>query len=390
MLTFDKFTGMNNVATPRELGPGELTVGMNVDCDTQANLRRRSGYAQLSDLAHHHLFASVRGFTLATRGFDGDLVRTDTGAVLQQSLGPARVWYADLPDGRIAFSNGSICGLTDGSSSTPWGVPLPASLGGAYDVDGGLAAGNYRYALSYVRASDGLEGGLADSQPVPIARGGLSLLGLPQVDGYSINVYLTGANGAAFFLAGNTADVMFAFTGVNSALQQRSRTDFAQPAPAGRLLAFWRTRVLVAVGNVLYASQPHQPEHFDLLRDLKQFSATLTLVQPVESGIFVGTEEGLAFLEGKAFDTLALAAQSFTAVALGSGVTVDSKYLPARMSDRSDGNAMLCIAGGVLTAGLASGNIVPLKQFTYAAQGAEFAAAFRVNGDIPQYIAIAQ
>lgn len=390
MLTLEKFAGLNNVLPPKELGAGELTAAQNIDIDTDQVARRRSGYSLLSATVHRNLFEAAAGYTLATRGPDGDLVRTDTGEILQQSLGLTRVWYTNLPDGRVAFSNGLICGLTDGITTTPWGVPLPSGLGGAYDVPGQLDPGRYRYALSHVRNLDGLESGMVFSQPVDLQQGGLSLLGLPQRDTYSINVYLTGADGETFYYAGTTDTTLFAFTGRNPQLVLRSITNVLQPAPAGRLLAFWRTRALLAVDNVLYASRANNWEHFDLLRDLKQFGAPITLVQPVEAGIFVGTEQELSFLAGSSFDQLVRAVRVPRGVALGSGVTLPAKHLPGKMNGDGQGDAMLCIAGGILVAGLGSGAAVPLTQNRYKADGAEFAATFRIERGVPQYIAIAQ
>ena len=124
MMTFDKFSGINNVLPSERLPPDALTVVTNVDIGLSGELRRRQGYAKVSPDAHTNLHEAA-GTLLATVGLNGDLTNVGTSAVLYPSLGHDRVWYCDLPDGRTAFSNGLICGVTDWVSATGWGVPTP-------------------------------------------------------------------------------------------------------------------------------------------------------------------------------------------------------------------------------------------------------------------------
>src|SRR5574337_853038 len=134
MLTFDNFSGINNVALPESLGANDLVEATNVDIDRQGKLRRRAGYAQLEETCHKNLWQAA-GFLLAT--CDGDLTAIAPNGdrtVIYPSLGVSRVRYCNLPDGRTSFSNGLINGLTDGATMTTWGVPIPAGLGGASDI----------------------------------------------------------------------------------------------------------------------------------------------------------------------------------------------------------------------------------------------------------------
>lgn len=101
----------------------------------------------------------------------------DTATSLHPSLGVARVWYCNLPDGRTAFTNGLIHGITDGRSASGWGVPVPQLFGASTQVAGKLPRGEYRYALTYTRLADGLEGGAVYSAPLTLEDGGLLLLG---------------------------------------------------------------------------------------------------------------------------------------------------------------------------------------------------------------------
>lgn len=389
MLTINRFRGLNNVVPSTRLKSGELTVAQNVDIDATGAVRRRQGYSEVVDECHKNLHQAA-GFLLATRS--GDLIaRWPDGTVhaVQAALGSERVAYANLPDGRTAFSNGLIAGITDGTTATPWGVPVPEHVGSLTQVGGQLYPGAYQWRLTYRRRSDGLEGGPAYSNPVQIDDGGFVLTGLPLRDGYDLNVYLTGAGGGQAYFAGLATSSAFAFSGANHELVLPCRTDFLDPAPAGTALAFWRGRALVAKDAVLWASRPGQWELFDMRRDFKQLDAPITVVVPVDDGIYVGTERELAFLAGNEWDKLAYRQVQPGRVVRGSGVPVPGERL--RMGDRpGQGSAMICIADRRIVAGFNGGEIVRLTEGTYETPVTEVAATFREVRGVPQYVAVPQ
>lgn len=390
MLTFTKFSGINNVLPPHRLGDDALTAAINVDFGLTSDAARRAGYSEVLATCHKNLH-QAEGYMLATVD-GGDLVSIAPGGartVLYPSLGPSRVWYCNLPDGRTTFSNGLINGITDGAVATTWGVPVPESLGAFTPVAGELHPGDYQYQLTYVRLSDGLESGPIYSNPTPVPDGGVLLQGLPMLDGHKINVYLTSHNGEQAYLAGSTFTSSFSYLGKNDALVLPCRTDNLRPAPAGTVTAFWRGRVLVAVGPVLYASKTNGWESFDFRRDFKQFSAPITLIQPVDGGVFVGTEQELAFLSGTEFDKLAYTRMLDGPVVLGSGVAVRGE-LVQRGDGTGSGAAMLCIAGRGIVAGFSDGGIVRMTEGRYKTNVTEVAATFRMVNGAPQYLAVPQ
>ena len=391
MLTFKKFSGINNVSPPHRLGDDALTVATDVDIGITGELSRRAGYTEVLGTCHKNLHQGD-GFVLSTVD-GGDLIAMDAAGgsrtTLYPSLGPSRVWYCNLPDGRTTFSNGLINGITDGATATTWGVPVPDGLGALTPVAGELHPGDYQYQLTYARLSDGLEGGPLYSNPIPVLDGGVLLTGLPQLDGHKINVYLTGANGDHGFLAGSTFGASFSYLGKNDALILPCRTDHLRPAPRGTVTAFWRGRVLVAAGPVLYASKTNAWESFDFRRDFKQFSTPITLVQPVDGGVFVGTENELAFLSGTEFDKLVYAQVIDGPTVPGSGVPVPGE-LVQRGQSVGQGAAMLCIAGRGIVAGFSDGGIVRMTEGRYATDVTEVVATFRMVNGAPQYLAVPQ
>jgi hypothetical protein len=388
MLTFESFSGINNVQPAHRLAGQDLLQAQDVDIGLSGEITRRGGLALLDDGCHKNLWQGS-GFRLATVG--AQLTAIHPGGarhVIHPALGPARVWYCNLPDGRTTFSNGLIQGVTDGLAGVERCVPAPESLGVPDPAFGALHPGQYRYHLSYVRLADMLEGPAAGSAPVALEQGGLRLDALPARDGHAINVYLSGQDGEGAYLAGSTAGTSFEYTGNNAALVLPCRTLGAQVFPVGTITAYWRGRVLVAQGNVLWASRPMVP-HLADWRDFKALGAAITAIQPVDDGVYVGTAEDLLFLAGAAWDELTYMPTKRGPVVLGSGVEAPGHRL--KLGDGTGGGrAMLCIAGGEIVAGFAGGQTTSLTANRYRTTTQEVAATFREVNGIPQYLAIPQ
>ena len=390
MLTFEKFSGINNVLPQERMGESDLVKATNVDIGLSGELRRRGGFALQSARCHKNLHQSD-GYMLATvDGVDLTAIYPDgSNVVVSPALGPDRVHYCNLPGGVTVFSNGLICGMTSGGAAMPWGVATPTSAGSATPIAGSLAKGLYQYRISYTRLSDGLEGAPLSAVPLQMDDGGIFIDGLPMLDGHAINVYLSGHGGDGAYLAGTTHTAMFSYIGANNALVLPCRTVSMEPAPVGTRMAFWRGRVLVAQGPVLWASRPLSWHLFDMRRDFKQFTAPITLIQPVDDGIYIGTAKELAFLDGTEFDKLGFRQVLPGAVVPGSGVTVPGDKVMLGDTPGS-GNAMLCIADGGIVAGFNGGQIARLTEGRYRTDATEVVATFRVLDGIPQYLAVPQ
>lgn len=387
MLTFEAFTGINNVLPAHRLTGADLISATDVDIGLTGEISRRYGFTEESDTCHKNIH-EAEGFMLATTG--SALVAIHPGNVqhvIHPALGPGRVWYCNLPDGRTTYTNGLIHGVTDGLTGWDRSVPAPASLGFPDEAFGDLFPGSYRYHLTHVRLSDRLESPAISSEPISI-NSGFRLDGLPQMDGHSINVYLSGLDGEGGYLAGTTATGSFEYTGNNAALVLPCRTLGARPFPVGTYTAFWRGRVLTAVGDTLWACRP-SALHLSDWRDFKRLVGDITAVQPVDDGIYVGTDKDLIFLAGTTWDTLAHVPTRRGPVVHGSGVSAPGDRL--KLGDGTGGGAaVLCIADGEVVAGFNGGQTSSLTGDRYKTTAAEVCATFREIDGIPQYIAVPQ
>lgn len=388
MLTFDAFTGINNVLPAHRLQGSDLLEATDVNIGLTGEITRRGGLTLESDECHKNLH-QAKGFMLATCG--SALTAIHPGGarhLIHPAMGPERVWYCDLPDGRTTYTNGLIHGATDGVVGVARSVPAPASLGAPDACFGALHPGQYRYHLTHVRLADRLESPAVSSEPFAIAQGGLRLDGLPELDGHVINVYLSGQDGEGGYLAGVAVGSTFEFTGHNAALVLPCRTIGALPFPVGTITAFWRDRVLVAQGDVLWASRSHS-QHLADWRDFRQMPARITAIQPVDDGIYVGTAQDLVWLGGATFEGLAYTPTRRGPVVPGSGVAAPGDRL--KIGDGAGGgSAMLCIAGGEIVAGFSGGQTASLTGGRYRTTATEVCATFRDVDGIPQYMAVPQ
>jgi len=105
--------------------------------------------------------------------------------------------------------------------------------------------------------------------------------------------------------------------------------NYKLPLPAGKFIAYYRAHLYVAKGKVLYISDA-LCDHYDIRTGFKIFSEDITMIQPVENGIYVGAG-GIYFLKGdepdamnkdKVFDADAIpyTNRSLTGEVVGDGV----------------------------------------------------------------------
>lgn len=398
-MKIERFTGLNNQNPGFEeesLKPGDLIEATNCYVDNDGWLVRRAGFSLASSGVYTSLWS---GTTLTLAVLAGNLVKVG-GGTLHASVGTARMWFEELPDGRVVYSNGTAMGVVNavGTARLPWGVPVPASAGSGANTTGSLAPGVYRWCITHRRTSDGLEGGPAYSGTVTVSGGGLALASLPTLADHTTNVYVTAANGTEQFYAGNTSGSTFTLTSAASRVR-RCMTHYCKAPPASGILPrFWRGRMLLAVGDTLYATKARTLHLFDVKESARRFGGTITMVQPVETGIWIGTTEGLHFMgPGNQFDKLPMVRQIDGPVLLGSGVACRGGALlrmgsqgPGLAGDGNDG--ALCIAARAITALYSDGSCRALtdRRYLVASSITSVVAAVIENAPLSQYIAVPQ
>ena len=117
---------------------------------------------------------------------------------------------------------------------------------------------------------------------------------------------------------------------------------------------------MVARGNVLYFSEPlrfglHSPRH-----GFVQFANIITLMECVEGGIFVGTQDGVVFLSGSKPDELTVVHTGGKVPYPGSGLTFHSSNLGGDLA-RSGQTVAAWFAPNGYVVGTATGQLIELQ-----------------------------
>lgn len=304
----DGFSGLNNRDPIQRSGLKSLRAAINVDLDADGHVTRRPGFAQAySGAALHSLWGGddyllcVEGSALKrlTENPDGTLSAASIGS----GFVPNRPVCYEQINGDVYLSNGQATGKVVAGSLLPWGVQTPGRQPTlAADAVGGLHAGTYQVAVTFV-SNSGEESGSQAPQPVEVAEGGGILLsGLPQATEANVTrlrIYVSPPNEDVLYLASELA------AGSNTAYIHKwdtgypLKTAFLDKFPPCVSIARIGGRVVGVSGNVLYWSDSLRFGLYHTARNWMPFPANCRLVAAVENiGLYVVTEDRTYFLAG--------------------------------------------------------------------------------------------
>lgn len=296
------FKGINNRKPIDRLGATEggaafVRDAVNVDLSEVGTFQRRAGQERVIEAENcRSMFETPAGFFYAAgldlMYFNGSSIKVgDVGSPL------ADVAYTDTPLG-VVWSDGFTLNLIVAGGSRAMlpaaPNPLPVATPGA---GGTLRAGGYGISFATVLA-DGRRSELSYPQNVVVADGGsivISAAGHTQ----PIAVFVTTCDGSILY---READIAVGQTSAVIPLVRADREPISYevmaPLPPGNILAFHKGRLLSARDNFLSYSRAfdlgvHRPAY-----DFIPFPAPITLVAPVEAGVFVATEAKTYFLPG--------------------------------------------------------------------------------------------
>lgn len=312
VVAYTSYNGLRNDVTAERFSIGDLDVASNIDLDKTGRMARRAGYTRVGTGATHSLWANPQGTECYCM----------QGAVLNRvnadySLTPLATLHASTHvsfwqvNERTFFSNGVDTGVVEQGAVRTWGV-APPTLPQVSTTVGAMPAGLYRFTMTFMR-EDGQESGAPLEGQVQVSTGAaLQFTRIPVSNDPGVVakwIYLSRPNGELLFraiaLLNQTTSAEYAndTTELNLELQ----TQFLQPAPAGQLITWYRGRMFVAVGDVIYPSEPFAHELFDL-RAYIPLDGRVTLMMPImdrelydtgkNSGLFVGTDKSCGVLVG--------------------------------------------------------------------------------------------
>lgn len=303
VFAFEQFLGLRNVVVEENFDPGDLVVARNVDVTDDKRLRRRAGHGAPVFTSAAHSVWSDGDMALFVSGSDLYRLYPDyTFEVVRGGLTlDRRMYYTAVAD-RVYFSNGVESGVYTPAGARTWGLARPIAQPTATVIGGTLPAGTYQYAVTFLR-DDGQESGTGIAGTVELlVAGGLQFdLIAVSTDTHVIakRLYVSPPNGAHLYqqavLAAAEETATYTAPVIGTLVLA---TQFLSAPPPGQHLGYFAGRTLVAAGNRLYVSEPYAPELFDLRRSYP-FTGRISLVAPVEDGVYLGTEGQIVWLPGK-------------------------------------------------------------------------------------------
>lgn len=304
-----KFKGLNNVDDPQRLDMSWLTQADNVDISRTFGLTRCTGFVKMTtNFAVTGAYATKdlqRLYVVDTgqlRQMNADL----SYSVLRSGLSTQKCFFEEV-NGVVYLANGVDFLAIEPSGARPWGVPTPASPALAAG-SGALPAGTYQLVCT-LTDDRGMEGG--NSVPAVIVLGNnasVVVTGVPQVAGYTTNLYLTKADGTIYFRIAERAGATVSFGGGEFGMELPF---WHLDPPRGSIPAAFQGRMYVAEWfaafdlTVLWGSKPMHFHHFDLSGDGVAVPGRVLMTKAVEKALIIGTERAVFAYDGEALVKIA-------------------------------------------------------------------------------------
>lgn len=295
--------GIDMVSELTELAEGAVVDAVNGVLVKGGVFVRREGEELVLADDMHSLWSyggvtyAMRGATLGTT----DLVSgTPTFTPIGDLSSPLPVSY-DVLNNEIVLSNTFGMYRLVGGEIVPFGVEMPGAFAVIPQEAGGLQAGRYGVAISYV-SHTGEEGGLSPATFANIEAGQGMWISLPtpieDATG-SINIYCTDPGGAELRFAANILAGVWGTTIADDTKRgELADNKFLARLPYGRFISVWQGRLLSARGHTLYWSEPMRYGLYNPVNNFVQFENEIGFIGTTPTGIFVGTLDGVYFLAG--------------------------------------------------------------------------------------------
>lgn len=388
MADFKAFQGLRNDVTPERFKPSDLALATNMDLDNSGKLLCRDGYLKKITGAIHSLWAHddiclfVQGVQL--RRLNADMV---SSVILRSDFSANYLASFCHVNDKVYYSNGAQTGIYNNSGNRTWGIVPPVFQPLAQPAVGDMPAGNYQYAMTYVR-DDGQESGTGIADQISITTGAIDFTDLPISSDPSVrykNIYLTEANGEVLYRAATVSNATTALHYNGGILRTPLETQFLQHAPAGQIVSYYNGRMYVANGQWLYYSKAFGYELFDL-REHLGFASNITLVAPVQGGMYIGTESAIYYMSGNEPQDFVLVEKANYGAVAGTLAYAPAKQVRVAVNAQEETIPMWTSKAGICV-GLSGGIFINITQDRYGIESAAVGAAlFRDDGESSQYI----
>ncbi len=265
------FAGLNNVDDPLTIGLEHQVQADNVDITGAGKMVRATGHRlalTASSCTGAYGTKDLRHLYMVDAGTLYEVFPPSmTKVALRSGLSSGDMFFEEV-NGVVFFTNGTDYGLINGQGAQPWGIPNPDTPTLTIGNGGSMLAGVYQVVCTLVD-SLGLE---SSNSGVAVATltaddGRIQITNIPQVTGYTTNVYVTERDDAVFYLLQEDAGVSLTYFDHQNL--GRELPFWNQAPPRGSQPAFFAGRLYLAEyfpeadATAVWRSLPLHYHHYD-------------------------------------------------------------------------------------------------------------------------------
>lgn len=385
--------GMDVVSQENALPEDAVRRAANVVIDDTGRPRRRPGHRLLVELENTHSFWRGNGKALVAA--DRTLYRFDhdAGTVTPIFVGlPRNEWIEfSVLATDVYFSAPGVLGkiTDDWLVRSPGVAPMLGNMPILTATVGGLLPGSYGVAYSLVNDL-GEESGLSSPAWINLPVGGGILLSglLTSFDVARMKIYVTQANGDALYLNANL--IAAATTTItDQTTSAKAQNHGLDPMPGGSFVRHYKGRTVVALDDALIFSESFNYGLRDVRRPSTPFGHTITMLEPVESGMFVGTAARVFFLAGDVHSAKPTVVSTHGAAA-HSGRSVAADYFNGELVPERDKPVAAWQSDAGMVVGRADGSVVHAQEKRIRMSSAPARPVFMQHNGIKQAAFITQ
>jgi hypothetical protein len=289
------FKGFNNVTDALALDGSSLAVADNITITDRGELLRAEGFTRKTTNTVITGAFTTKDYTRLYLIDNGELrwMNPDfTYRVLKTGLS-LFPYYSHEINGNIYYSNGVDRGVIEPDGWRPWGIPTPGPVN-LVVVSGTLPPGMYRVCCSLVD-DRGMESSNSLISKVTLTGGqAIQIVDIPQVTGYTTNVYATTANGRVFMLLAERAGTSASYnTGPNSLGRAFDPLCWFINMPRGDMVTFFEGQMYCAEWfpehdlTIIWRSLPLRFHHF---KDSIAVPGHVLMLRSSTETLFAGNE----------------------------------------------------------------------------------------------------
>lgn len=347
--------GANNLDKPDRLPEGFARNLVNLEPSEGGQLSIRADYAKVLDLGDTRLAIALADKIVFVDGGNVGFFSTETSEHgLIGTVSAAGAIAGIEHDGQVFISAEGGGVRSDGESVKRWGVRSPP-----FDlevIDGAMPAGIYKVAVTAF-GDDGEESG---AEPIIARLAEGQALRVSTMDGRSVRVYCSVANGAMLYSQGPLIGGAMAITQVDDDRESLTTTGLI-PLPDCTQLASYHSVIVGVSGRYVVFSSPMYPH---LMQPESGF-----FVYPEEPSVIAATEGGVFVVADKTYFITGLETDAPSQV-----IVMNLRAVPGSVAYLPDKRVTWFTRYGQAI-GSGDGMVALLNQKTYAPDLAEYGAA---------------